>query len=116
MVWATMAVTLECAPREYPWSVGTAVRYLKRHSPADIRDYLADPDVFFIHPVTMRLDAPERRFIRSLREGQPVDYLALQQEFNAFKVTLSPGKRARMSLASPVLSLLKDAYLRLAPE
>jgi hypothetical protein len=116
MVWATMAVTLECAPREYPWSVATAVRYVKRHSPVDIQNYLADPDVFFIHPVTMRLDAPERRLIRLLREGQPVDYAILQREFDAFKVTLSPGKRARMSLVSPVLSALNDAYLRLAPE
>jgi hypothetical protein len=54
--------------------------------------------------------------IRSLCEGRPVDYAAMQQEFNAFKVTLSPGKRVHRSLVSPVRSLLNDAYLRAAPE
>ena len=116
LIWATLAVTLECNPRRYPDAVSASVRYRKRHAPGEIRAYLDDPDVFLLHPVPMSLDAPERRLIRLLREGAPVDFDALQEAFEQEIVPVPNHLRIRGSLFSPLLSKAYDAYLRVAPE
>lgn len=116
MVYATLAVTLVCEPRRYaePWS--SAIRYRKRHSPHEIRAYLGDPDVFFIHPVPVDMDAPERRLLAALRDGTRVDFDEFQAAFDSDKVELPLYLRLRSSLVTPVLSKLHDAYLWMVPE
>ena len=116
LVWASLAVTLECRPRAFPETMENAVRYLKRHSPRDIRGWLADPDVYFIHPITMEMDAPERRLIRDLAHGQRVDFDAYQRAFETYQAAPPSHKRWRNTLVMPALSKLYNAYLRVLPE
>ncbi|MFN8473399.1 MAG: hypothetical protein U0822_14510 [Anaerolineae bacterium] len=116
IVWSTMGVTLGCSPRDFPAPNDSAIRYLVRHSPSDVRRWLSDPSVFLLHPITMDMDAPERRLIRALRDGQTVDYPRLQEEFDAYQEAPPAHKRWQLSVLKPVFARLHNAYLRVVPE
>jgi hypothetical protein len=111
-----MAVTLDCAPLSFPDPMQKAVRYLKRHSVDDIQGWLNDPNVFFIHPVTMEMDAPERRLIRALRDGCAIDFAAFEPAFDGYQPPPPRHKRWRQSSITPLISRLYDTYLRVMPE
>lgn len=116
IVWATMAVTLECQPRCFPYPVQRAVRYLQPHTPDDIRYWLSNPNVYFVHPITMDMNAPDRQLIRELKEGQRVDFDRFQAAFDTYEVSQPQHKRWRHSVVTPVIARLYNAYLRVVPE
>jgi hypothetical protein len=116
MIYATLAVTLDCAPLKHPASRLAAIRYGSPHSPTKIMEYLENPHVFLIHPVSMDINAPDRRFVRALCDGDRIDVDSFQETFDAHKMSVATHKRLRSSLVSPVLSKLRDVYLRLVPE
>jgi hypothetical protein len=116
MIWSTLAATLDCAPARYPFPAETAVRYLRRHSAQEMQRWVNNPDVFFVHPITMQLDAPERRLVRALRNGQALDLTGYQAAFDQYNVGPPLHKRLRQSMMTPILSNLHTAYLRIVPE
>lgn len=93
MILPTLAVSLDCRPRSHPGSQVpparnlesqvSAIRWRKRHSPREIERFLHDPDAFLLHPISMSVDAPERRFARALREGERVDVDESQRAFES---------------------------------
>ncbi len=116
MVWATMAVTLGCKPRNFPYPVASAVRYLERHSPLELQRWVLDPNVYFVHPITMTMDAPDRRLVRELSQGRAPDYAAYQAEFESYQASLPLPRRLRTSVMTPILTTLYDAYLQVVSE
>jgi hypothetical protein len=115
MIYPTMAVVLDCAPRRLPLPEQSAIRYRGYHSPEEIARYLRDPDVFMIHPVTMSASSPERQMLGQLARGQHVDVAAFQRAF-VERQPHQPSRKLRGSVLGPVLTGLRDAYLRLVPE
>jgi hypothetical protein len=93
MIFATLAVTLGCNPRIHPGSQippardlasqVSAIRWRKRHSPREIQRCLDDPHAFLLHPIPMRMDAPERQLIRGLRNGERVDLDRYQRAYES---------------------------------
>lgn len=75
IVWPTLAVSMGFPPAKLP---GDGALRLRAPTPYELRDHVADPDVFFVHKVGMALDAPERRLIREHLAGQGPDYDAAQ--------------------------------------
>ncbi|MFN8473400.1 MAG: hypothetical protein U0822_14515 [Anaerolineae bacterium] len=116
IVWATMAVTLDCDPIRFPQPNQSAIRYLVRHSPDDIRRWLSDPNVYMLHPIVMDMDAPGRRMIRDLRDGCAVDFDAYQTEFDSYQETTPAHKRWQLSVLKPAFARLRSAYLSVVPE
>jgi hypothetical protein len=114
MLYSTLAVALNCAPR--PWPNPAAIRFLGPHSPVDIARYRARPDTFLIHPVTMRVDAPEREFVRALAEEKPADVALFQAAFEQYPRAEALRKRLVKSLVGPALSGVRDLYLQLLPQ
>ena len=122
MIYPTLAVALDAAPLRHPgsqvpprWDIPgqtSALRVMKRHSPADIRAYLADPNVHLIHPVPLDMAAPERQLVRMLRDGRPVDYAAFQKAFDAYQPIMPWRKRLRAHVGRVV----RPTYFRLIPE
>jgi hypothetical protein len=115
MIFPTMAVVLDCAPRRLPLPDQSAIRYVGYHSPEDIARYLRDPDAFMIHPVTMSASSPERQMLAQLARGQNVDVAEFQRAF-VQRQPHQPARQLRASVLGPVLAGLRDAYLRLIPE
>jgi hypothetical protein len=61
IVYPTLAVALGCRPLRDPAS---RALLLRRHPAADLVSFAADPDVHLVHKVGMRVDDPDRVFIR----------------------------------------------------
>jgi hypothetical protein len=116
MIFPTLAVALDCAPRRMPLPDQSAIRFLGYHPPQEIDAYRRDPDVFMIHPVTMHVDSPEREMLRAVVRGGGVDVAAYQSAFVQRQPRQATAKQLRASMLGPLLAGVKDAYLRLVPE
>ena len=116
MIFPTLAVVLDCAPRRMPLPDQSAIRFLGYHAPEEIARYRRDPDVFMIHPVTMNVASPEREMLRQLSRGEHVDVAEFQEAFVQRQPRQAARKQLRASVLGPLLAGLKDAYLRLVPE
>jgi hypothetical protein len=102
-------------------SVGP-IRWVKRHSPRDLRRHLADPDAFLLHPVPLNPNAVERRLIRAITAGQDIRDLDLQEAQREFDESLvvTPSasaqvKRRIRAIAGPIYWKLRDIYRRAVP-
>jgi hypothetical protein len=116
MIFPTLSVVLDCNPKRLPIPDQTAIRFLGYHTPEEIDRYRHNPDMFLIHPVCMTVDAPDREMLRAVINGDAVDVAAFQAAFVERQPRQAARKQLRASVLGPVLSGLKDAYLRLVPE
>lgn len=70
LLFPTMVYAMGFKAKRNPGSRSVRVDYF---TVQEFKGLLADPDVFFIHPVPMELQAPERRAIRHLRTSPKAD-------------------------------------------
>lgn len=77
VVWPTLAVAMGFPPTRLP---GDDALRLRPPTPYELRDHLADPDVFFVHKVRTDRHAPERRLIREHLAGHAPDFDAAQAQ------------------------------------
>jgi len=120
LVFPTMAVVLDCAPRRWLVRDQTAVRFAGYQSPGEMLTYRDDPHAFLVHPVTMDADAPSRALVRHLLAGENVDRRAYEREFyqreRVDKRPVAVRRRLRDSFVGPLMAQVNDAYLRLVAE
>lgn len=91
IVWPTLAMTLGVGAVPHP--SGRALQ-LRRHSPREIVDYAADPDVFLLHRVGMQPEAPDRRLVRQLAAGATVDPATVACDYPVTEAAATPLRRS----------------------
>lgn len=76
VVYPTLAVSVGAETIDYRGERGLVFGH---HTPAEIRDLAADPEVHWVHRVGMRLDASDRRAIHAHIAGQTGEQLETEQ-------------------------------------
>lgn len=93
MIFTTMAYVLDCHPKRLPYH-DSAVRYRKPHSSQDIKKYLIQDHVYFLHPVPMEYNTQVRRFVRYLMEGKEQQAWAVDWKIEDVKYDYKPYRKS----------------------
>jgi hypothetical protein len=109
VLYPTLAASTGVRMRPAPSAHEQALRYRTPHREAELRSYVADPDVFLIHPVGMHLDSPDRRFLTG-RDGS-VQGAEADERWAGWPPPAAPRPRYR-----DALTRLRSAWIALKPE
>jgi hypothetical protein len=90
-IYPTMADAMGCNPVAYPSQSAIGAR---RHSPAAIRDFIADPRVHWIHKVGQKPDDYDRAIVMALAAGTQPDWEDAERSYRPQTAIRRIGRRA----------------------